>query len=269
MIRVLLGAIAAGIITGLARQRGMLSATGQAAAFSFGVLSAAAGWAWAALLVSFFVSSTALTRWRADEKQRRTERTVPRGTERTAYQVIANGGTFVLLALLFYRSGSERWALGALGALAAASADTWSTEVGTLFGGTPRSIWSARAVPVGMSGGITLVGLLAGLAGAAFIAALGVALGVALLPLAPMRVALVTAAAGFAGCLCDSLVGGAVQSRRFCDRCKEWTERRVHPCGYRTKHCAGLSWVTNDLVNLWSTGAGAVAAMVIARWLKT
>lgn len=265
MIRVLLGAIAAGIITGLARQRGMLSATGQAAAFSLGVLSAAAGWAWAALLITFFVSSTVLTRWRAAEKQRRTERTLPRGTERTAYQVIANGGTFVLLALLFHRSGNERWALGALGALAAASADTWSTEVGTLFGGTPRSIWSARAVPVGMSGGITLVGLLAGLAGAAFIAALGVAL----LPLAPVRVTLVTAAVGFAGCLCDSLLGGAVQSRRFCDRCKEWTERRVHPCGYRTKHLAGLSWVTNDLVNLCSTGAGAVAAMVIARWLNT
>lgn len=265
MVRVLLGALAAGVITGLARQRGMLSASGQWAAFFLGVFSAAAGWVWASLLVAFFVSATALTRWRGEEKLRRTARTVPRAAERTAYQVIANGGAFVLLALLFLRSGSERWALGALGALAAAAADTWSTEVGTLFGGAPRSIWMARVVPVGMSGGVTFVGTLAGLAGAACIAALGTAL--LLLPFA--RIAAIVTVAGFAGCIGDSLLGGAFQSKRYCDRCKEWTERRVHPCGYRTKHRAGFYWVTNDLVNLSATGVGAAAAMVIGRWFKT
>jgi uncharacterized protein (TIGR00297 family) len=265
MIRVLLGAIAAGAITGLARRRGTLSPSGQWGAFAFGILATAAGWAWAALLLAFFVTSTGLTRWRTEERLRRTEQTMPLATERTSFQVMANGGVFVFLALLFYRSGNERWAVGALGALAAASADTWSTEVGTLLGGTPRSIWSARAVSIGMSGGITLVGLLAGVAGAVFIGGLGAAL----LPLSPVRVAWVTAAAGFAGCVGDSLLGGAFQSKRYCDRCKGWTERRVHPCGYRTKHRAGLYWVTNDLVNFAASGVGAVAAMAIARWVKT
>ena len=265
MIRVLLGALAGGVITGLARERGMLSASGQWAAFFLGVFSAAAGWVWASLLVAFFAAATAVTRWREEEKLRRTERTVPRAAGRTAYQVLANGGTFVLLALLFHRSGSEGWALGALGALAAASADTWSTEVGTLFGGTPRSIWMARAVPVGMSGGVTFMGFLAGLAGAAYIAALGAAM----LPLSFARIAAIVPAAGFAGCVGDSLLGGAFQSKRYCDRCKEWTERRVHPCGYRTKHRAGFSWVTNDLVNLSATGVGAAAAIAIGRWFRT
>jgi uncharacterized protein (TIGR00297 family) len=264
MVRVLLGALAAGVITGLARQRAMLSASGQWAAFFLGVFSAAAGWVWASLLVAFFAAATALTRWRGEEKLRRTQRTVPRAVERTAYQVLANGGAFVLLALLFHRSAAERWALGALGALAAASADTWSTEVGTLFGGTPRSIWMAHVVPVGMSGGVTLVGFLAGLAGAAVIATLG---GV-MLPLAFARTAAIVTVAGFAGCIGDSILGGAFQSKRYCDRCKEWTERRVHPCGYRTKHRAGFTWATNDLVNLVATGVGAVTAMVIARWVR-
>jgi uncharacterized protein (TIGR00297 family) len=263
MIRVLLGALAAGVIAELARRRRMLSASGQWAAFLLGTLAAAAGWAWATLLVAFFASSTALTRWGAEDKLRRTERTVPLGGDRTAYQVMANGGTFVLLALLAQPGGGERWATGALGALAAASADSWSTEVGTLLGGTPRSIWSARPLPVGLSGGITVVGVVAGLAGAGFVAGLGAAL----LPFPPARVAIASTAAGMTGCLADSLVGGALQSRRYCDRCHEWTERRVHPCGYRTRHRAGFSWMTNDLVNLVATGTGAVVAILILTWL--
>jgi uncharacterized protein (TIGR00297 family) len=263
MIRVLLGALAAGIITGLARERRMLSASGQWAGFLLGLLSAAAGWAWAALLVAFFASSTALTRWRDEERVRRTERTVPIGSERTAYQVMANGGTFVLLAFLAQPDGDARWATGALGALATASADSWSTEVGTLFGGTPRSIWTARPLPVGMSGGVTFAGLVAGLAGATFIAGLGAAL----LPFPPAHVAIASAAAGITGGIVDSLVGGALQSKRYCDRCQEWTERRVHPCGHRTKHRAGFYWMTNDLVNLVATGTGAGMAMLILTWL--
>ena len=261
IIRALLAAVAAGAITGLARARGVLAASGQWAGFFLGVLSAAAGWAWAGLLVAFFLSSTALTAWRVEEKLRRTERILPRITARGALQVLANGGAFVLLALLFQRSGHPRWALGALGALAAASADTWSTEVGMLFGGTPRSIWSARALPLGMSGGVTVVGFLAALAGALFIAAPGAVL----LFSAPLNAGVAVLAGGFAGCVGDSLVGGALQSKRYCDRCGEWTERRVHPCGYRTKHRAGLHWVTNDLVNVSATAIGALVAIAIGR----
>jgi uncharacterized protein (TIGR00297 family) len=264
MIRALVGALVAGIVTALARQRVMLTASGQWVAFFLGVLAAAAGWEWAVLLIVFFVAAAALTRWREEEKQQRTERTLPRTAGRTARQVFANGATFVILALLFQRSGAERWALGALGALAAASADTWSTEFGTLFGGEPRSIWSARTLPIGMSGGVTFIGMIAGLAGAACIAGPGAAL----LRLPFVRATTIAALAGFAGGLSDSLIGGAFQSKRFCDRCQEWTERRVHPCGFRTKHRAGFPWVTNDLVNFAATLAGAATAMVLGRWLK-
>lgn len=262
IIRALVAAVVAGVVAGLARQRGVLAVSGQWAAFFFGIAAAAAGWAWAILLVAFFLSSTALTEWRREEKFRFTERTMPRATARTAFQVIANGGAFVLLALLFHRTGGERWALGALGALAASSADTWSTEVGTLFGGTPRSIWSARALPLGMSGGVTLVGFLAGLAGAAFIAALGAGL----VPGSAVRLGVAALAGGFAGCVGDSLVGGALQSKRYCDRCAEWTERRVHPCGYRTQHAAGVAWVSNDVVNFAATGVGALVAMGVGHY---
>ena len=53
------------------------------------------------------------------------------------------------------------------GALAAVNADTWSTELGVLSSGRPRLITSLKPVEKGTSGGVSLVGTLAALAGAA------------------------------------------------------------------------------------------------------
>jgi uncharacterized protein (TIGR00297 family) len=258
IVRGLLGGVIAGAITSVSRRAERLSTSGQWAAFFAGILAAAAGWAWAGALIAFFATATLLTGWRAAEKARLTERTLPHSTQRDGKQVLANGGVFVLLALAAHATGQGRLAAGALGALAAASADTWSTEIGTLFGGTPRSILSWRPLATGLSGGVTRIGSLAGLAGAAFIGAFGV------LMVADGRLGFVLAvtAGGVIGSIADSMIGAAMQSKRYCDRCEEWTERRVHPCGYRTKHRAGVSWMSNDVVNLLGSCAGALAAMV-------
>jgi len=72
--RGLAGAVAAGAVTGVARRRGMLSPEGQGMAFTIGVLAAAAGWAWALLLIAFFVSSTGFKARGAGGKPRRAAR---------------------------------------------------------------------------------------------------------------------------------------------------------------------------------------------------
>ena len=89
---------------------------------------------------------------------------------RNAFQVAANGGLFAVLA---YRAGAapeSTYGVAAAGALAAASADTWATELGTLWGRHPRSIVSWRPLRPGMSGAVTFVGTLGGVAGAVLIA---------------------------------------------------------------------------------------------------
>ena len=157
---------------------------------------------------------------------------------------------------------NERLAFAALGALAAAASDTWSTEIGILLGGTPKMIITRASVEPGMSGGVSPAGFGAALAGAVFIALLGAFA----IPLHHTRLAIAAAIGGFGGGVVDSLIGATVQSRRFCDRCRHWTERRVHACGYRTRHARGIYWLSNDLVNLCGTFAGAVIA-VAAGWL--
>jgi uncharacterized protein (TIGR00297 family) len=258
VIRALAGAAVAGAITAGARKTRTLSESGQWAAFFCGIVAAAAGWWWAGILIAFFLTSTALTRWGAAEKLQKTEGTLPRSAERKATQVLANGGLFVLFAFGAQYTGRERLAFAALGALAAASSDTWSTEVGTLLGGTPRLLTTWKPVEPGLSGAVSPAGLAAGLAGALFIALAGAFA----IPHHHMQLAIAAAVGGFAGCLADSLIGATLQSKRFCDRCRHWTERRVHACGYRTRHARGVYWMSNDAVNLACTFVGAATAAV-------
>jgi uncharacterized protein (TIGR00297 family) len=258
LVRVLAGAAVAGAVAAGARRSGALSSSGQWAAVVAGIIATAAGWWWAGTLIAFFVSSSALTRWHAREKARATAGTVPAEAGRTAAQVMANGGLFVLAAIGWRAGGAGRLAFAALGALAAASSDTWSTEIGTVFGGTPRLITTGREVEPGMSGGVSAAGFGAGIAGALFVAVLG-AFAV---PQHRARLAMAAAIGGFAGCLADSAIGATLQSKRFCDRCSRWTERRVHDCGSRTRHTRGIHWMSNDAVNLCGTLAGATVSVL-------
>ncbi|MGH7653159.1 MAG: DUF92 domain-containing protein [Gemmatimonadaceae bacterium] len=262
VIRALAGAVVAGAIAAVARKTRTLSESGQWAAFFTGIVATAAGWWWALTLIAFFVTSVGLTKWRRADKMRLTEGSLPRTTERNAAQVLANGGMFVLLAFGAARGARERLAFAALGALAAASSDTWSTEIGTLFGGTPRLITTGAAVQPGMSGGVSAAGFGGAIAGALFIALLGAFS----IPEHHKQLAMAAAAGGFGGGLVDSVIGATLQSKRFCERCSHWTERRVHTCGFRTRHARGIPWMSNDAVNLCGTVAGAAIA-VLARSL--
>jgi uncharacterized protein (TIGR00297 family) len=220
-----------------------------------GTTCVAAGWAWGALLIAFFVASSALSRFRAAQKEARTIAVVAKGGERDAAQVLANGGPFALAALGALLHPSPLWWAAGAGALAAATADTWATEIGTLVGHPPRSILTGRVVPAGTSGGVTLVGTLASLAGAAFLALLVAAVGWG------GTTALATVAGGFGGALADSLLGATVQARRWCDRCDRGTERDVHDCGFPTRAAGGVPWLGNDAVNALSGLVGASLAL--------
>jgi uncharacterized protein (TIGR00297 family) len=258
VIRALAGAVIAGAITAVARKTRTLSESGQWAAFFSGIVAAAAGWWWALTLIVFFVTSAALTKWRMADKMRLTEGALPRANERNASQVLANGGVYVLLAFGSAEGTRERLAFAALGALAAAASDTWSTEIGTLFGGTPRLITTGARVEPGMSGGVTIAGFGGAIAGASLIALCGAFA----IPNHHKQLAIAASIGGFGGGLVDSIIGATLQSKRFCDRCRHWTERRVHVCGFRTRHARGIQWMSNDAVNLCGTVAGAAIAML-------
>ena len=258
--RAAIGLLAAIVISLVAKRAESLSASGALAAILVGAASAAAGWAFGSLLIIYFLAATTISRFRRADKVRLAGSVVSKGDTRDATQVLANGGVYAASALLTL-VGSSRFGtamtLAALGALAASLADTWATEIGILFGGTPRSLLSLRPVPPGTSGGVSVAGLLAMIAGSTLIALLGAALGLS-------STVFIVTAAGIAGTLTDSLLGATLQERRWCPVCRRASERRVHVCGTATSLSGGHEWMDNDLVNLIATAAGAAVAALLA-----
>lgn len=150
----------------LAWRAGLLSASGAVAATAVGAAAVQAGWPWVALLLVFFLTSSGLSRWRDAERSGRTDDIVAKGRARDAWQVLANGGVFAVAALASCLGDPGAWRAVGAGAIAAAMADTWSTEVGTILGGSPRLVTTGRVVPPGTSGAVTLTGTAAALCGA-------------------------------------------------------------------------------------------------------
>lgn len=237
-----------------ARRVGALTSDGALAAWAVGAaVVGGASHRGAALLGTFFVSASALTSLAG---QRQWEMSDTSG--RAARQVVANGGVAALAALAMPVAGMRAYAACA-GALATATADTWATEIGAHAAAPPRLLISRRIVTRGTSGAVTPLGLLGSLGGAALLAAVA---GVAA-PAAGRRVAAAALAAGYAGALVDSALGELVQERLRCSRCGAATERRIHHCGAPSDHVGGIAGVTNDVVNLLATTAGACVATLL------
>lgn len=226
---------------------------------AIGATALAAGWRWGVLLVGFFVAATRISSFRRSEKLQRAGDMVAKPGDRTAVQVLANGGAFAIAALMFAATGTPDSRVFAVGALAAASADTWATELGLLSSATPRLITSGLRVPPGTSGGITLAGTAAGLLGASVVAVLSVVTGWSTVS------AVAAALGGTAGMLMDSVFGATLQDHRWCTTCARPTEHLVHSCGNVTRRTGGVPGFGNDLVNLLATLFGGAVALLIAR----
>lgn len=255
--RALAGLLLAGALAFGARAARSLSRGGAIAALVVGTAATVAGWSWAIVLIAFFVTSTALSRYRRVARDARIGQIVEKGDERDAFQVFANGGIFAGAALIGAATGNARWNAAALGAIAAAASDTWATEIGTLARGLPRSIVTLKPLPPGTSGAITGSGTIASLAGAAMVAGVAYVTGISVWPAAVF-------AGGVAGSLADSFAGATVQERRWCDGCSQSTERRVHGCGRETRIVGGVPGVRNDFVNVVCTIVGGVASALVA-----
>jgi uncharacterized protein (TIGR00297 family) len=228
------------------------------------------GWAWAILLVLFFSSSSLLSLFKASEsRKQRAARTFEKGGRRDAAQVLANGGIPALLALIsaFVQPAVLPLVYSAYaGALAAAAADTWATEIGVLSKRPPRLITNGRTVPPGTSGGVTLLGSSAAVAGALLMGAAAAAPAIvpflASGPLSsyarPLVILFAAGAGGVVGALVDSLLGAALQASYRCPRCDQPTESALHSCGTQTELVKGIRGINNDRVNVLAVLVGAL-----------
>ena len=191
-----------------------------------------------ACLVLLFLVTHATTRYRRRQKE-----SLGLGSEkhgRNAAQVIANLGVAAVVALQYYRTfrTPPHLQIGALAfttlqvpmlsALAEATADTVSSEIGQAHGAKPFLLLNFRRVAPGTDGAISLIGTAAGVVSAVAIAvAARPALGIHWRAMARVVIA------ATAGLFFDSLLGATIERR---------------------------GWIGNDVVNFASTLFAAVLA---------
>ena len=195
-------------------------------------------------ILTLLVLTSTATRFGRRHKQRLGASEERHG--RDAAQVAANLGIAVLImdpsvqsAMIDTRPFAGRafasvFVLG-LAALAEAAADTVSSEIGQVLGGTPRMITTLRRVEPGIDGGITVAGTLAGILAAGLVAAAGSTA----LQLGPWML-LVSWAGGVFGLFFDSLLGATLER---------------------------AGWLNNDAVNFLSTASAVGSALALLAML--
>ena len=248
----LAGSLGATIAAAAYKARALTLDGAVAAALVGGIVFARGGLPAAGALLAFFGSSSWLSRVGRKRKEL-LDLAQAKGARRDAWQVLANGG-IATLAIAFRQQGAF------VGALAAAGADTWATELVLLAHRPPRLITTLRRVPRGTSGGVTPEGLAASLGGA-----LVVGLTWALFTRQPSGPVVATLA-GTIAALVDSAIGATLQAGYYCQTCGTSTEDTLHrECGQHAQLRKGLPYVTNDTVNALATLTGAVIGVIVER----
>lgn len=192
---------------------------------------------WQALLLIglFFVTGSIL-----GKLNKATNLAAKSGKARDYRQVLCNG-VVAGACMVWYAISldSMAWQLFAV-SVAISTADTWSSEIGIWAKGKVVDIIGFRPLPAGISGGISLAGTLAGLAGSSFIGA------IAWFLMADPAVWVIIF--GFAGMVADSVAGSLLQAR-YRDGSLLADDK---PGTGNFALVKGYIWMDNDLVNLFS-----------------
>jgi uncharacterized protein (TIGR00297 family) len=187
-----LGFMASLVIAGLAYQQHKLDRYGALLAVVMGtVIVITGGWLFAAMMIWFFISSGIVGHWAKDSKPMRTWQ-----------QVFASGAIPTVISMWYWFDPDVTVGLVYASAIAIATADTWSSELGRLSKKQPVHLTKRILVPIGTDGAISALGTLAGALGA-----ISVSLFVG--------GSFVVIASGLIGNLIDSLLGTVQEKIKF------------------------------------------------------
>ena len=249
-------------------KKGILDNTGAAMAWILAfVVVVMAGWSLWPLII-FLGLASLVGRWRMNGA-RFIAGDLKEGKPRDRWQVLANGGLYLVCAVIAYAAEmdiaelfgvtlsdgfGEKFRLLALISISASCADTLSSEVGQWLGGAPRSIITGKKMPKGVSGGVTMAGFFGAILGAV---AVGLCICIDdwevlgnLMGWYKMEIFIAVAGFGVIGTLIDSILGDLLQAKyRSVDG-----ELLDRPEGGDVKYPQkGFAFVSNDVVN-FTTG---------------
>lgn len=218
-------------------------------------ISAALGNFGFAVLLAFFVIGIIADKIKKHYKKARQNVSKPSEC-RNYVQVLSNGLAAAICALLYTITANHAFLIGFVAALAEALADTMASGIGFVAG---KAFDPFRMKPCkpGLSGGMSLLGTVASLAGASIIALIALAFGA----ISSFDMIIVIAS-GFLGGVLDSLLGSLVQVKYRCAVCGEITEKKLH-CNISASKYSGVFFINNDFVNFLGTLFSATLVIIV------
>ncbi|PYV92548.1 MAG: hypothetical protein DMG05_04200 [Acidobacteria bacterium] len=194
------------------------------------------GWRGWAILLCFFVFGSLSTQMGYDYKRQLGISQTKRGARGTR-EILANGIVPAALSILAAVADEGRlFLVGFTSALAAATADTVSSEIGQWLGGEPFLVTNFARVPRGSNGAVTLKGTLAGVLAALTLSLIAFQLG-----LVDQTQVWLVQAASLIGNLMDSFLGATIE---------------------------GTEGINNEIVNFLNTLTGAGVGIALGGWIQ-
>lgn len=242
----LLGFILSTLIAIISYKKKSLNLSGAIAAVIFGTIIYGMGtYIIFVLLISFFISSSVITKIKKVEKDEK--------DGRNFIQVISNALAATIFSVIYFLTKEQIFMVVAAIGIAASTSDTWASEIGKSSKGKIVSIVNFKEVPKGESGGVSLLGTLSAVFGSLFIALFFVLMyGITYtFDLTLLGYLGIITIAGFLGCIVDSYLGVFLQEKYIELKSGLKIEKKE---GFENlKLVSGIPFINNDMVNLIST----------------
>lgn len=231
-----------------------ITPNGAGFAYLVGIAFFAHGGAWLfGALILFFGLGSVTSKFKKEVKKQY-EALHQKRNARDWMQVLANSFSILVLLWLGEVSGQQAAAaLAGFAVLAAAAADTVSSDLGMLTSGKTFSILTGKPVQKGISGGVSWFGFTCG-----FFAS--VLLSLPLIFSRSLRDIVLVISFGFLGTIIDSILGEVLQVKY--ETASGYTEVEKDENGRKRKAARGIRVINNDWVNFISLSIIAILAFL-------
>lgn len=261
--QIILGFYVAAGISLIAWWRKALDLSGAIGATVVGtIIFGLGGWGPSIALVLFFISGSVLSGL-PSKLPRASLVELKEKHGRSWKQVAANGivPMAAILASVIVPSQRLLFTYIFYGAVATSCSDTWGTEIGVRYGKSALDILTGRGLDTGLSGGVSVEGFAASIAGSALIA---------LASFVPNgfdpKGFFAILVAGILGSLSDSVLGSAMQGKYRAEiEGGTVRERHSHPGMLTPQLVQGFHVLTNNGVNCISSVFGAFMTLFILK----